>query len=185
MSNEKNCNGDNECLNRYPTFKVPSCPPSPPIFPGGGNGAECSQCPSAVIGIFFDERNDPVSPPVFANLTLPPITVTAGQRVELNAFATLVLLSLPEVTEFGGNIAIILRRDGNPLTQAKDGPFAYSIPSVESESLFATPSLTWVDTPPPGIYVYSLLIVVDAKNMDPTNSFIEGRALTAKVYNAP
>lgn len=95
------------------------------------------------------------------------------------------LNSLPEVTEFGGDIAILLQRDGNIITLARDGPFGYTIPPVNNQSLFANASLTWVDTPPAGSYVYSLLIVIDSKGMDPATSFLDARALTAKVYNAP
>ena len=87
------------CCEHSPTFCVSSCPQGPQGPPGKSG-----------VDDFFIVENDPV--PIFTlTLTLPPITVLPGQIVELDGFATAIMMSDAAETNYGRFLDIVLRRD--------------------------------------------------------------------------
>ena len=112
-----------------------------------------------------------------AELILPPITLLANQVVKLDAFANINFII---VQNYSVNSAIsrnqgdIVTTDNAVLTQNQDQPF---FPQAA-----VTTTLTWVDNPGPGTYIYTFAIAGSANGI--TDASINSRGLTAMVITA-
>lgn len=141
-----------------------------------------------IVDIFFTGSNERVSiesvnPGASLTLTLPPITVLAGQIVDLDAFATIAFLPEEDADIFAGSLTIRLLRDLNLVTESIETVFGLTRTLVFNNRLEFNPSLTWVDSPSPGTYQYTLVIFTQRTNIDDNISTFGPRALKAKVLN--
>ena len=161
------------CCERFPTFRVSSCPQGPQVTP------ELSE--KSGVDVFFIVESETV-PISTLTLTLPPITILQGQIVELDGFATAIMRSNSAGTNYGGFLDIVLYRDIVSIANSFDGVGAIPKTVGEVQEVHLNPSIMWVDSPPPGTYVYSLTINTASINIDNSESEIFARSLIAKVY---
>ncbi|MCP9227943.1 hypothetical protein NMG90_21610 [Bacillus mycoides] len=132
--------------------------------------------------VFFTGENEPLPSATPVNSTLPLITVLPGQIVILDAYVRGDFFPSDIETEFGAGIEVILTRDGIPITNGNESVF-YTIPNNLSPKITVNPSLTWVDSPPPGIYQYRLRIIRTTFNVDGTITTLGPLAIRAIIIN--
>ncbi|WP_018768222.1 hypothetical protein [Bacillus sp. 105MF] len=146
------------------------------------------QGPQGIVDVFFTGSNERVSiesvhPQSSLTLTLPPITVLPGQIVDLDAFATITLLPEEDEDVFAGILNIRLLRNLDLVTDSTETVFGITKTPVVNDRLEFNPSVTWVDSPSPGTYQYTLVIFPVRTNIDDNTSTFGPRALKAKVLN--
>ncbi|OTW72514.1 hypothetical protein BK727_06335 [Bacillus thuringiensis serovar roskildiensis] len=106
-----------------------------------------------------------------------------GQIVGLDAFATIAFLPEEDADIFAGSLNIRLSRYLNLVTESTETVFGLTRTLVFNNRLEFSPSVTWIDSPPPGTYQYTLVIFTQRTNINDNISTFGPRALKAKVLN--
>jgi hypothetical protein len=151
----------------------------------GATGATGPAGPSGIVDVRFTESNDPVpfvsnpdeTPFAMTELALPPIVLAPNQVVKLDAFANINFLSVQsyQVNSFiSRNPTDIITIDDDAIIQAPGQP--------NFEQVTVTTSISWVDNPGPGTYLYTYTIIALAP-FGISEGSINSRNITAMVIN--
>lgn len=137
--------------------------------------------PQGIVDIRFEGSNDPIpfdgSGSAMVELTLPQITLEPNQVVKLDAFSNINFIN---VQSYSVN-SFISRNPGDIVTVDNDAIF--QDPNQPNfEQVTVTTSLTWVDDPGPGSYVYTFTIIGLAP-FGITEGSIDSRGFTAMIIN--
>jgi hypothetical protein len=174
----------------------PICPPGPrgpqgetgsqgEQGPQGEQGSQGEQGPQGIVDIRFAGSNDPIpfvinedgSGFAMVELTLPPIILAPNQMVKLDAFSNINFINVQSysVNSFiSRNPTDIVTVDNDAIFQNPNQP--------NFEQVTVTTSLTWVDDPGPGSYIYTFTIIGLAP-FGITEGSIDSRGFTAMVIN--
>ena len=153
-----------------------------PEGPEGPQGIQGEQGPQGIINVLCDCETESISPLATGNittLTLPPITVSAGQVVKLEAFASAIVV--PDISADSTLVTLFLSLSRDVSLAQSSQSANESVPNI-IQTLALNPSLVWLDSPPPGTYTYSLAIDGNFINAA-DNSALLDRALIATVIN--
>jgi hypothetical protein len=154
--------------------------------PRGRRGLRGPQGPagsSGIVDVRFSGSNDPVpfvinegeQPFAMVELSLPPIVLAPNQVVKLDAFSNINFINVQSysVNSFvSRNPTDIVTVDNDAIFQNPNQP--------NFEQVTVTTSITWVDNPGPGTYLYTYTIIALAP-FGISEGSIDSRGFTAMV----
>lgn len=148
----------------------------------GQQGMQGPSGPPGIVDIRFSGSNEQiplVNNQVTVELTLTPIVLQANQVVKLEAFANVDFTVIQSYT-----VNSILSRNPEDVVTTNNEAIVQQANQTDLSQAAATTSLTWVDNPGPGTYIYSFTVTGSVTSQaQSAEGAINSRGLTATVIH--
>ncbi|MBJ8096658.1 collagen-like protein [Bacillus cereus group sp. N11] len=164
---------------QFPTGPTGSTGATGATGPTGDTGPTGNTGPPGIVSVTFNQSHIPATSPT--NLVLPAISVGVNQIVKLEGVFRSDYVSLSPLTEFTVSSILALKRGVFTIAVQMELQEDIQKPVNVSTNLTHYVSIVWIDTPPPGTYVYSLSL--NATGIGTSTNTISERNITATVIN--